>query len=290
MNHQPSIDLYCQLKIIKMNENILVIGGEGKNGRRVVGKLRNMGCSVFSTTRRKEEVKADLLFFDWNDVSTYELAVSNIDKVYIVHPDTSTPDAYEHINLLINCMVKKGVSKAVLLSGRGQESVRKCEEILINSPLEWTIIRSAWFNQNFSEGHFLHGIQSGSVTFMAGSVKEPFVDLDDLSDAVVECLIHKKYNGKIYEVTGDELLTFEEAVETIGNSLGRNVKYHFLNKNEYLELLKNIGLPHFVAEHMTIAFGEILDGRNENIGNGIQEILGRKPKKFKDFIKLSQFS
>lgn len=290
MNHLPSIDLYYQLKIIEMNENILVIGGEGKNGRRVVGKLRNMGFSVFSTTRTKEEVTKDLLFFDWNDVSTYEPAVSNIDKVYIVHPDTSVPDAYEQINLLISWMVKKGVSKAVLLSGRGQESVQKCEEILINSPLEWTIIRSAWFNQNFSEGHFLQGIQSGSVTFMAGSVKEPFVDLDDLSDAVVECLMHEKYNGKIYEVTGDELLTFEEAVETIGNSLGRDIKYNFLNKNEYLELLKNIGLPHFVAEHMTIAFGEILDGRNENIGSGIQEILGRSPKKFRDFVKSSQFS
>ena len=290
MNHLPSIDLYYQLKIIKMNENILVIGGEGKNGRRVVEKLRNMGFSVFSTTRTKEEVKTDLLFFDWNDVSTYEPTVINIDKVYIVHPDTSVPDAYEQINLLTSCMVKKGVSKAVLLSGRGQESVLKCEAILMNSPLKWTIIRSAWFNQNFSEGHFLQGIQSGSVTFMAGSVKEPFVDLDDLSDAVVECLIHKKYNGKIYEVTGDELLTFEEAVEIIGNSIGRDIKYHFLNKNEYLELLKNIGLPHFVAEHMTVAFGEILDGRNENVGNGIQEILGRNPKKFKDFVKSNQFS
>ncbi|WP_276877865.1 hypothetical protein [Chryseobacterium joostei] len=46
-----------------MNENILVIGGEGKNGRRVVGKLRNMGFSVFSTTRTKEEVTKDLFFF-----------------------------------------------------------------------------------------------------------------------------------------------------------------------------------------------------------------------------------
>ncbi|MFP3831593.1 NAD(P)H-binding protein [Chryseobacterium sp. SIMBA_028] len=273
-----------------MNENILVIGGEGKNGRRVVEKFRNIGFSVFSTTRTKEEVKTGLVFFDWNDGSTYEPAVSNIDKVYIVHPDTSVPDAYEQINLLMSCMEKKGVSKAVLLSGRGQESVRKCEGILINSPLKWTIIRSAWFNQNFSEGHFLHGIQSGSVTFMAGSAKEPFVDLDDLSDAVVECLLHEKYNGKIYEVTGDELFTFEEAVKTIGNRLGRDIKYHFLNKKEYSDLLKNIGLPHFVAEHMAVAFDEILDGRNENTGSGIQEILGRSPKKFKEFVKLNAFN
>ncbi|KMQ64962.1 NmrA family transcriptional regulator [Chryseobacterium angstadtii] len=274
----------------KDNVNILVIGGGGKNGRRVVQKLKALGYKVFSTTRVQEEAGEDARFFDWNDAETYDEALQDIQKVYIVHPDTSTPGADEQIRELVNSLVKNSVSKAVLLSGRGQESVRKCEDILIGSPLKWAIVRSAWFNQNFSEGHFLHGIQSGEVVFMAGSVKEPFVDLDDLSDVVVECLIHEKHNGGIYEITGSELFTFEEAVRMIGHKLNRNIQYRYLGKNDYQNLLKKVGLPAFVADHMAVAFDEILDGRNENTGDGIQKVLGRNPKKFNEFVHSNQFN
>ncbi|KFF21817.1 NAD(P)H-binding protein [Chryseobacterium sp. JM1] len=269
--------------------NILVIGGGGKNGRRVVKKLKTLGYTVFSTVRVKDDVNEDARFFDWNNLASYDQALKNIEKVYIVHPDTSIPGAEEQIIELVNAMVENSVSKAVLLSGRGQESVEDCERILISSPLKWAIVRSAWFNQNFSEGHFLHGVQSGEVTFMAGSVKEPFVDLDDLSDAVVECLTNEKHNGEIYEITGSELLTFEEAVKMIGAKLNRNIQYNFLEKDEYRELLIQVGLPPFAAGHMAVAFDEILDGRNESTGDGIQKILGRNPKKFNEFVHANEF-
>ncbi|SFM98577.1 Uncharacterized conserved protein YbjT, contains NAD(P)-binding and DUF2867 domains [Chryseobacterium oleae] len=272
-----------------INGNILVIGGGGKNGRRVVKKLKALGYTVFSTVRVKDEVNEDTRFFDWNDTASYGQALKNIESVYIVHPDTSIPGAKEQITELVNSMVENSVSKAVLLSGRGQESVEDCERILISSPLKWAIVRSAWFNQNFSEGHFLHGVQSGEVTFMAGSVKEPFVDLEDLSDAVVECLTNDKHDGQIYEITGSELLTFEEAVKMIGAKLNHTIQYNFLEKDEYRELLIQVGLPPFVAGHMAVAFDEILDGRNESTGDGVQKILGRNPKKFNEFVQANEF-
>lgn len=272
-----------------MNTNILVIGGGGKNGRRVVEKIKNKGGSIFSTTRIKEKADEHTRFFDWNHPATYYPALENIDKVYIVHPDTSMPQAYDQISELIEAMTKQKVSKAVLLSGRGQESVEKCEKVLMDSSLQWVIIRSAWFNQNFSEGHFLHGIKSGEVTFLAGTVKEPFVDLEDLSDAVVEVLLHEKYNKKIYEVTGEELLTFEEAVKRIGLAIGRQIKYNAVDKNKYFEGLINAGLNTHVAQHLVWTFDEILDGRNQNTGDGIQKILGRKPKSFLEYVQTNEF-
>ncbi|UEQ77582.1 NAD(P)H-binding protein [Chryseobacterium arthrosphaerae] len=272
-----------------MNTNILVIGGGGKNGRRVVEKIKNRGGNIFSTTRVKEKADDTIRFFDWNHPETYHQALENIDKVYIVHPDTSIPQAYDQISELTEAMTGQNVSKAVLLSGRGQESVEKCEKVLMDSSLQWVIIRSAWFNQNFSEGHFLHGIKSGEVTFLAGTVKEPFVDLEDLSDAVVEVLIHEEHNEKIYEVTGEELLTFEEAVERIGLSIGRQIQYNAVDKNEYFEGLISAGLDTHVAKHLVWTFGEILDGRNQNTGNGIRKILGRKPKSFLEFVQTNKF-
>ena len=272
-----------------MEGYILVIGGNGKNGRRVVEKLRDQQHRVISTNRFKEGLRENERYFDWNDKNTYAPALKDMSKVYIVHPDTSMPEAQGQFKELLAKLIEEGVSKVVLLSGRGQESVEKCEGMLRNSPLKWTIVRSAWFNQNFSEGHFLYGIKSGVLPFMAGTVKEPFVDLDDLTDVVVAALIHEIHNGKIYEVTGQELLSFEEAVMMIAAHLGRGIRYELNDKYDYLKLLLNAGLPKAVAGHMVQAFGEILDGRNENIGDGVQKVLGRKPKKFIDFVQSNQF-
>jgi len=272
-----------------LTKNVLIIGGKGKNGRRVAEKLKSHKFNPIVTTRTINAHVENERYFDWNDSSTFGPALKNIEIVYIVHPDTSMLGAEQQIEGLITEMMNQSVSKAVLLSGRGQASVEKCEKILMQSQLDWTVIRSAWFNQNFSEGHFLHGIRSGEVTFMADTVKEPFVDLEDLSDVVVECLIDAVHNGKIYEVTGPELLTFAEAVNVIGVKLKRNIQYQYLNQEAYRQYLKNAGLDEFIAAHMTQAFSEILDGRNENIGKGVTHVLGRDPIKFTDFVKSNKF-
>jgi hypothetical protein len=44
-----------------------------------------------------------------------------------------------------------GVRRLVLLSGRGEEAALQGEQPCV-SPVEWTILRAAWFSQNFSRG------------------------------------------------------------------------------------------------------------------------------------------
>ena len=271
------------------NENILVLGGSGKNGRRVVKKLRQRGFTVFSASRGKNAGTPSDRFFDWDDEGSYEAALKDVHRVYIVHPDTSMPTALGQIAALIDKMVKLPVSKVVLLSGRGQESVHKCENVLVNSSLNWTIVRSAWFFQNFSEGHFLGGIKSGEVRFMANENKEPFVDLDDLTDVVAEAVSSDAHNGKFYEVTGDVFYRFKDVVEIIGKHLNKDIKYTFLGQEEYKSLLIAKGINASVAEHMVWSFSEILDGRNANFGTGVQQVLGRKPQKLVDFVHANQF-
>ncbi|ULT24218.1 hypothetical protein KUH03_35170 [Sphingobacterium sp. E70] len=138
-----------------------------------------------------------------------------MDALFIVHPDTSMPEALQQIRVLSEHAYKANIKKIVLLSGRGQDSVIACENVIQHSGLRWTIVRSAWFNQNFTEGHFAHGIKTGEVVFMAGQAGEPFVDLDDLADVVVASLLEPIHDNQVYEVTGDILYTFRDAVAII---------------------------------------------------------------------------
>jgi uncharacterized protein YbjT (DUF2867 family) len=265
--------------------NVLVIGGAGKSGRRVVEKLKSNSIHVYSTVRDLKNVTTSELLFSWDDTCNWSDVLRGQDAIFIVHPDTSIPEAQDQIKALVEYAKNAAVKKLVLLSSRGQESVLACENVIKNSALRWTIVRSAWFNQNFTEGHFSYGIQTGEVVFMADTVKEPFVDLDDLSEVVVACLLQEKHDGQIYEVTGDELFTFKEAVSMIAEQMDKSVEYRAVSGDVYFDLLVQHGLPAEAAKHLVFAFSEILDGRNRTIGNGVQRVLERTPKKFQSFVQ-----
>jgi uncharacterized protein YbjT (DUF2867 family) len=51
----------------------------------------------------------------------------------------------------------------VLLSGRGEDEALRGELAVRDSGADWTILRSTWFSQNFSEGFFVDQVLNGEV-------------------------------------------------------------------------------------------------------------------------------
>ena len=56
-----------------------------------------------------------------------------------------------------------GLSRLVLLSGRNEGEAQKAERVVMASGLEWTIVRCAFFAQNFTEGAWLDEVLAGAV-------------------------------------------------------------------------------------------------------------------------------
>ena len=98
-----------------MTNTILVIGGTGKTGRKVVDRLQ----------KRKEQVRIGSrsaeIPFDWEEPDTWAPALKGIDKVYITfQPDLAVPGALKAIEVLVKTARQAGVKKLVLLSGKGE--------------------------------------------------------------------------------------------------------------------------------------------------------------------------
>ena len=45
------------------------------------------------------------------------------------------------------------------------------------------------------------------------------------------------------------------------------------------------GVPAEAIEIFSFLFGEILDGRNAHLTDGVQRALGRQPRDFREFVK-----
>jgi len=258
----------------------LVLGASGKTGRRIISRLEERGVPVREGSRSGEPS------FQWEDRSTWAPSLTDVATVYIsYYPDLTVPSAPGDIAAFTKLAKEMGITKVVLLSGRGEEEAQKCEQIVQECGIDWTIVRCAWFNQNFSENFIRDMIMDGIVALPAGTVREPFVDTDDIADVAVVALTDEKHNGQLYELTGPRMLTFSKATNEISKATGRDIKYIEIPGEAFVNGLKEEQLPVDIAELLEYLFITVLDGRNEYLTDGVRKALGREPKDFADYAK-----
>jgi uncharacterized protein YbjT (DUF2867 family) len=173
----------------------------------------------------------------------------------------------------------------VLVSGRGEEEAQRAEEVVQEAGAEWTIVRCAWFSQNFSENYLLEPLLDGEVVLPAGDVPEPFVDADDIADVAVAALTEDGHAGEVYELTGPRLLTFAEALAEIGEATGREIRFVPVSVEEYASALDGEDVPAEYVFLLTYLFSEVLDGRNAHLADGVRRALGREPRDFAEYAR-----
>jgi uncharacterized protein YbjT (DUF2867 family) len=258
----------------------LVVGGTGKTGRRVADRLRAHDLAVRVGSRGADPS------FDWDRPDTWEPALRGVDAAYVNYaPDLAFPGAADRVAAFTGLAVDAGVRRLVLLSGRNEDGAERAERAVERSGVEWTIVRPSMFNQNFSEGFLVESVLAGELAFPAGNVAEPFVDTDDIADIAVAALTDHRHAGQCYEVTGPRLLTFADAAAEIGAATGGDLRYVPITSEEFAAALLDEGLPPEFVTDLTDLFGEILDGRNASLTDGVQRALRREPRDFRDFAR-----
>ncbi|MDQ5834570.1 MAG: NAD(P)H-binding protein, partial [Actinomycetota bacterium] len=258
-------------------DTTLVIGATGKTGRRVAERLGAREVPVRAGSRSGDPR------FDWEDRSTWGPALDGATSAYVsFYPDLAVPGATDAIAALAEAAIESGTRRLVLLSGRGEEEAQRAEQALEASGVpEWTIVRCSWFSQNFSEGDFLEPVLAGELALPVGAVPEPFVDVEDIADVATAALTEDGHAGRLYELTGPRTLTFEEAVGEIAAAAGRPIRYVQVPLDAWTAEMAAADVPDDVVALMSFLFTEVLDGRNVQLTNGVQEALGREPRDFR---------
>lgn len=259
---------------------ILVLGGTGKTGRRVVRHLTAANRSVRVGSRTGEPP------FEWTDERTWDGVLAGVESVYLVYyPDLAAPGAVDTVRAFTARAVAAGVRRLVLLSGRGEPAAQLSEEVVRNSGVAWTILRASWFNQNFSEDFLADFVTDGAVLLPAGEVAEPFVDAEDIAEIAAEALTGDRHAGQLYELTGPRLLTFAEATAEIARAAGRPIHYESMPPEGYAAEMARYDVPAELVGVLVDLFGQVLDGRNAYLTDGVRRALGREPRDFAEYAR-----
>ncbi|WP_037681584.1 NAD-dependent epimerase/dehydratase family protein [Streptomyces griseus] len=262
---------------------ILVLGGTGKTGRRVASRLRERGHEVRAASRNGPAR------FDWSDESTWEPVLKGVGAAYLI--DSQLDDAAGTLRDFSRLAVDGGVERLVLLSNRdwvvpaGEEKLPS-ERVVRESGAAWTILKPAWFAQNFSEDAFFRRqIVDGDVVTSAGDGVEPFVDADDIADVAVAALTQDGHAGQSYELTGPRRLSLAAVTAEIARATGRRLTHHPISPADHMAYATGRGLSEDYAALLNTLYAWIGENRFADLADGVQRALGREPRDFTDYAR-----
>ncbi|WP_426366833.1 NAD(P)H-binding protein [Streptomyces sp. E-08] len=262
---------------------VLVLGSTGKTGRRVTARLKERGHDVRAASRKGPAR------FDWNDENTWEPVLEGVGAAYLV--DSMQSDAGDSMSRFARLAAARGVGRLVLLSHRdwvvpeGEEKL-PCERAVRESGAEWTLLKPAWFAQNFSEDPFFRGqLVDGEVVWSAGAGTEPFVDVEDIADVAVAALTEDGHAGEAYELSGPRLLSLGAVAGEVARATGRHITYRPASPEEFAAYAAGRGLPEEFPGLLNTLFGWIAEDRFATLGDGVRRALGREPRDFADYVR-----
>lgn len=279
--------------LASMMEKILVTGATGKVGSELVRQLSAQGVEVKAGTRRPERATellagVEVVELDYDVTGTWDNAVQWADRVFLVPPPFD-PHCDERLVPFLDWAVQSGSSHVVLLSAMGIETrerlaLRRIEQRLERTGVNWTLLRPNIYMQNFTLGFVAQGIRDeGTFQLPLGEAPVSFVDGRDVAAVAVEVLTSGAHFGRAYTLTGPEALDHHRVAAIIGDVTGRPIRYEPIGEEVMQARLEEAGWPHSQADTFAGLMTAIREGRRSDVTPDIQTLLGRAPRSFQAF-------
>ena len=215
---------------------ILVIGGTGVVGSKVIGELLRRGANVRALVRSEQAAKKipagiETAFGDLLDPVSIHRALRDVDKLYLLNavvPDELTQGLIA-FNLARRLKIKHLVYHSVYKADAFKNvphfaSKAAIENALHGFDLPFTIIRPAYFFQN--DLGLRDALTKGGVYPMPlGDVGVAAVDVRDIAEATAAALTGDAHIGKTLNLVGPGNVSGAKAASIWSESLGKEVRY-----------------------------------------------------------------
>jgi uncharacterized protein YbjT (DUF2867 family) len=262
---------------------VLVLGATGKTGSRVAARLSRQEIGVRTASRHDSDVR-----FDWDDPTTYAPTLDGVTAVYLVAP-VMRMDYAGIVSDFLDQAECAGIEHITYLSAYGMQhappelAIRAVElDLLSRSALTHSIIRPAWFMQNFSET-FLMPVND-TIVVPNGTGAEAFVGVDDIAAVAAATLADPAtHAGATYAPTGPAALTITHAAEIISAAVGRTITYTAVDQDAWIDAMVAAGVPHDYTTILRLLTSTVASGNGSRPNDHILTVTGRPPLSFTDF-------
>jgi uncharacterized protein YbjT (DUF2867 family) len=268
-------------------KRVLVTGATGNVGGQVVSQLLATECRIRALTRNPAGVvfppDVEVVRGDLTDADTLAPCLDGVDVVFLVWtaPATTAPAAVSQI--------ARQARRIVFLTSphktphpffqqpnalRGLHA--GVERLIEESGVEWTFLRPGMFAAN-ALSWWAPQIRAGDV------VRWPYpaaptapIHERDIAAVAVRALLEPGHAGAEYVLTGPESLSHLDQVTTIGEVIGRRLRYEELSAEQ---ARRELGLPAMLLDAWAAALGQ-----PAYVTSTVATVIGTKARRFRDWV------
>lgn len=280
--------------------SIAVTGATGNLGHLVVEALitRGVPASDIVAVVRNPEKAANLAArgvvvrkADYTDAAALEAAFAGVDKVVLISGSEVGQRLAQHTNV-INAAKAAGVGFIAYTSILDAQDTpmklaaehKATEDVLADSGIDFALLRNGWYWENFLSD--LAGIiERGAVVGAGADGKIAGAARADYADAAAAVVTTDGHEGAVYELGGDERLTYTQFAEKVSEFAGKPVAYQFVSEDVYKGILESAGLPAPVAEILADSDAAIAKGALDTESGDLQKLIGRSSTPVAEVLK-----
>jgi len=276
---------------------ILVTGATGTVGREVVAQLAAAGAPVRALVRDPGKAAAllpagvDLAPGDLDRPATLAAALQGVEKVFLLSP--ADPRQVEQQGNVILAARRAGVGHVVKMSALGASTGspvsllrwhRQTEKELEKSGVAYTHLRPHFFMQNML-GMAAAIAAQGVVHAPMKDGRVSIVDARDIAAVAVGVLTRAGHEGKTYDVTGPEALSYADMAGKISAAIDKQVTYVNVPFTEARRDLVGAGMPEWLADSLLGLYGLFGAGHGSLVTNVVAEVAKKQPRTFDEFAR-----
>jgi NAD(P)H dehydrogenase (quinone) len=283
--------------------SVAITGASGHLGRATADRLLQLvdPGQVVLVTRHPEQLDeyarrgASVRRGDFDDPAPLCEAFAGVDSVLVISTDAIGRRVAQHV-AAIEAATAAGVRRVAytsILNPSEENPAAVCgehratEEAIFASGLEWTILRNGIY-ADFQLPSVQQAIATGRHVHNGGDGVIAYVAREDCAAVAAAVLAGEGHEGKIYDVTGPELLSGSDVAALAAAAGGVPVEAVAVDdETRVAGLVENAGLPEPVAR-FAASFGQaVREGQLAQLTTVVEDVAGRAPRSLRDLVAAS---
>ncbi|RED40092.1 SDR family oxidoreductase [Paenibacillus sp. VMFN-D1] len=281
---------------------IVVTGANGKLGRKVVEELLkrlpagDVGVSVrdVDKVRDLQERGVRVRQGNFDDSESLLYAFEEASQVLMISSHSLGEAAVRQHQTAIDAAKKAGVRRLLYTSQMFSSATSHfspmnvhaaTEEMLQSSGMAFTSLRNGfyaasaimWMGDALETGELI-APEDGPVAWTTHS---------DLAEAAAVILTEQRYDGITPPLTASEAMDMSGIASIASKALGRPIRRIVVSDDEYRIHLVSRGLPKAMVDMLTGMFQASRLGDFSQTNPALENLIGRSPVNFSDFLKES---
>lgn len=278
---------------------VLITAGTGSTGLALAEELKKTNTPYILTSRRGASAapagsESITVKFDMADASTYGNPFDHGEKItaiYLIAPEVADP--VSALNSFVDYAISRGVRRFVHMTSnfvtKGGPYTGKTWQHLSDKGVEFSVLKATWFTDNLAnpKKHLLKSIrEKGELATATGDGRIPFVTARDIARTAATLLTQAAAPAEeSYEVTGPELLTYDDVARILSEVLGKEVKHLKVDRETTKQqYLATSGGNEGYASMISALEAQAATGTQELDTTAVEKVTGRRGQTVKDFV------